>query len=255
MLTLKLPQWVWILIFIVIGVLLFSLIRGCKQSKMQVAENNTLKALNGELQNAIASDRSVTDSSNKLFKDTLEFERGQRALIEAQKQRTEAELQDITQENKTLIARHKLGQYTDTSSVTVPGEFVSECQGCFVKLEKTTDLVEKYKKDVNNLQNNWDNQTAIYQKRFKELDAEKLGFYNKINTLAKEQQKVIDQLKPHGRLYLTWGVLWSPLPTAAGAGVMYQNKRNLIWGATWYYGSQGTTVQTTINFPLSLKLK
>jgi len=255
MLTLKLPSWAWIGIFIGIGVLLFSMIRGCKQSKIQLAENNILKALNGELQNTIASDKAITDSSNKLFKDTLEFERGQTALIKGQKERTESELRDITKENKALIARYKLNDYTDTATTLVPNDFIADCQGCFVNLEKTTDLVDKYKKDVNNLQNNWDKQTAIYQKRFKELDAEKLGFYNRINTLAKEQQKVIDQLKPHGRLYLTWGVLWRGLPSAAGAGLMYQNKRNLIWAATWYYGANGTTIQTTINFPLSLKIR
>lgn len=253
--SLKINPIVAVLVIAGILILVFSLFRGCRQSQKQISAYNKVDSLNKQLLKTISEDKAATDSSKKQFRDSLDFERGQMALMEAQKERTESELRDITKENKALIYKYKLGKYTDTSSVTVPGEFVSDCQGCFVKLEKTTDLVERYKGDINKLQDNWDKQTAIYQKRFKELDAEKLGFYNQINTLAKEQQKAIDQLKPHGRLYLSWGVIWGPVPKYAGAGLLYQNKRNVLWGAKWYYGASGHIVETTINFPLSLRLK
>jgi hypothetical protein len=241
------------LLVAVVAVLLFLQFRGCRQSKIQLHKFNKIDSLNNVLLHAVSDDKLRTDSAKKAFQDSLEFERGQRAILEAQKERTEAELDDITKENKALITKYKIGQYTDTSSVTVPGEFITDCQGCFVKLEKTTGLVERYKKDINKIQDKWDEHDKMYQKRFRELDEEKLGFYNKINTLAKAQQKAIDELKPHGRLYLSWGVLWRPWPVAGGVGLMYQNKRNLIWGLKGYYGQGGTTVETNVNLPLSLR--
>lgn len=253
--SLKVHPIVATLVIAGVLILIFSLFRGCRQSQKQISQYNKVDSLNRELKKVIADDKLRAESSNKQFIDSLDFAYGQYALVEAQKLRTESELQDITKENKELIAKYKLGKYTDTSSVTVPGEFVSDCQGCFVNLEKTNGVVNRYKNDINNLQNKWDKQTEIYQNRFKELDVEKLGFYNKIETLTKAKQEAIDKLKPHGRLYLSWGVLWKPLPWAAGIGAMYQTKRNLIIGAKGYYSSSGTLIETTINFPLSLKFR
>jgi hypothetical protein len=255
MMTLKLPQWIWILVFVVIGVLLFSLIRGCNQSNLQLSKFNKADSLNRELLKTIANYKASTDSTNKQYQDSLAFMNGQYVLAKEQALRSDINLQEQININRSLIEKHKWAKYADTTAVTVPQEFVEECSGCFANLEKTTVLVDRYKTDINKLQDNWDKQSAIYQKRFKELDAEKIGFYNKINTLAKDQQKAIDELKPHGRLYLTWGVLWRGFPSAAGAGLMYQNKRNLIWGITCYYGQNGTTVETNIHFPLSLKFR
>lgn len=255
MLTPKLPKWVWILIIIGIFVLIIALMRGCSQSKTQATKHHKLDSLNTVLLQAITEEKSKSDSIKKAFQDSLEFERGQVALAKAQKIRTEAELQDVIKENRALIAQHKLHKYADTSAVTVPHGFVTECEGCFVSLEKTTNIAEKYKRDNDTLSAKQANQDRIYKKLFQELDQEKLGFYNKISALAKAQQDAIDKLKPHGRLYLSWGVLWRSWPVAAGAGLMYQNKRNLIWGAKWYYGSQGTTIETSINLPLSLNFR
>jgi hypothetical protein len=236
-------------------ILVFLLIRGCNQSKLQVSKAAKLDSLNNILLHVVSNDKLVTDSTKNAFHDSLEFVNGQLALANEQKLRTEAELQDVIKSNKVLIEKHRLAQYADTTAVTVPSEYITDCEGCFTNLEKTTTLVNRYKTDINTMEAKQREQNKIYQKRFKELDAEKLGFYNKINTLAKASQDAIDQLKPHGRLYLTWGVLWRPWPVAAGGGLMYQNKRNLIWGINCYYGQNGTTVETNIHFPLSLKFR
>lgn len=236
-------------------ILLVATIKGCSNSRKEVIAKEKAIAYGDSMKTAFNVYKVTSDSSKKQFQDSLEFSAGQLALANEQKLRTEAELQDVTKENRELIAQHKLYKYADTSAVTVPNGFVTECEGCFVRLEKTTNIAEKYKRDIDLLESKQKGQDKIYQNRFKELDQEKLGFYNKINTLAKAQQEAVDKLKPHGRLYLTWGVLWNYWPTAAGAGIMYQNKRNLIWGLTWYYGNKGTTIQTTINFPLSLRFR
>lgn len=236
-------------------ILIFALFRGCNQAKSDAKHIDILMGLTDSFR--VNADRAIAgwELSNKKYQDSLEFVKGQYALIKNQELRTAAELQDVTKANKILIAKHKLAEYTDTSAVITPREFVQDCQGCFVNLEKTTNLIDRYKNDINNLQNNWDKQSQLYQKRFKELDAEKLGFYNKINTLAKAQQETFDKLKPHGRLYLSTGIIWGPWPKMIGGGILYQNKRNLLLGAKWYYGNQGQMVETSINFPLSLRRK
>jgi len=253
--SLKINPIVATLLIAGILILVFLLIKGCNQSNLQLSKFNKVDSLNNVLLHVVSNDKLAADSTKSAFQDSLEFERGQNALIKSQKERTESELQTITKANRVLIDKHKWDKYADTTAVTVPGDFISDCEGCFTTLEKTTNLVERYKTDINNLQNNWDKQSQLYQKRFKELDAEKLGFYNKINTLAKEQQKVIDALKPHGRLYLSWGVMWGLVPKMAGAGLLYQNKYNLLIGAKWYYGANGHMIETTLNFPLSIKFR
>lgn len=251
--TLKIHPILMAVFAIAIILLLIALFKGCnKSAKETIAKEKALVLADSAL-SAIKEYKTKSDSSAKLFQDTIEFERGQNALADAQKQRTELELDHALAENSALIRKYKMHQYTDTSAVLAPAEFISDCHDCFVKLERDSVVIGRYKNDINNIQANWDRQTEIYQKRFKEINKERLGFYNKINSLEKQQKEAADNLEPHGRLYLSWGVLWRPWPVAAGAGLMYQNKRNLIWGAKAYYGQQGTTVETTINFPLSLK--
>lgn len=253
--SLKIHPLLVALLLASILILVFALFRGCNQSKLQLTKFNKIDSLNNVLLHAVANDKAITDSTKNVYQDSLEFERGYNALIEAQKAVTEMELDKQSRDNKALIAKYKRADYSDTATTIVPNDFITDCQGCFVNLEKTTGLVDRYKTDINNLQNNWDKQNQLYQKRFKELDAEKLGFYNKINTLAKAQQDAIDKLKPHGRLYLSTGIIWGPWPKMIGGGILYQNKRNLLLGAKWYYGNQGQMVETSINFPLSLRRK
>lgn len=253
--SLKINPYLAALIIAGILILIFLLFKGCKQSKLEVAAKEKAQSVADSMRLVLGTYKSTSDSSKKAYQDSLDFANGQLLLAKEQKLRTEAELQGMTKENRALIAKYKLAQYTDTTAVLTPAEFIVDCQGCFTNLEKSTGLIERYKNDLNSLQDNWDKQTKIYQNRFKELDTERLGFYNKINSLAKEQQKAIDKLKPHGRLYLSWGVLFQPYPIGAGAGLLYQNKYNLIWGAKYYYTKYGYQVETTINFPLSLRFK
>lgn len=250
---LKLKRWhVYVSLFI-IGVVLISLIRGCSQSRLQVTKYNKIDSLNKELIKFISQEKTNSDSTTKAYQDSLEFITGQYALAKEQALRTGGELQQLAIENKALTEKHKLAQYTDTATIVVPSEYVIDCENCYTRLEQTTNVSLKYKDDLNKLQGNWEKQNQINQKRFKELDAEKLGFYNKIKSLTKQQQDAIDKSKPHGRLYLSWGVLWKPWPWGAGAGLLYQTKYNVMYGAKWYYGSAGQIIETTISFPLSIK--
>lgn len=253
--SLKINPLVATLLIAGILILLFALFKGCHTNRQLVAENISLTNTNKQLLSANDSSKKWYDSSKKDFQDSLEFERGQKALVQAQKERTESDLDKALLENSKLYQKYKNNQYTDTTTVSAPREFIDDCQTCFGRLEKDSLLIRRYQTDINNLEASNERQNKIYQKQFKALDQEKLGFYNKIQSLAQQQRKELDKLKPHGRLYLSWAVLFKPLPIGGGAGLLYQNKYNLILGARYYYTTYGPMVETSLNFPLSLKFR
>lgn len=234
-------------------VLLFVLFRGCKQSKLEVAAKEQAQRIADSALAVLGDSKRVWDSTERDYQYSLDQAQTEKEFIVAAKEQTEGELSKALKENKELIAKHDMAKYTDTAAVIVPKEYADDCESCFVKLNNTTKLTLRYKDDLNNLQNNWDKQNQIYQKRFKQLNEERLGFYDKINSLAKEAKVATDKLQPRGRLYLSWGVMWAPWPVAAGGGFMYQNKYNMIYGAKWYYGNHGHMVETSMHFPLSIK--
>lgn len=253
--TLKINPIVAILIMAGILILCFALFKGCKNNRQLVAANTSLLSVNKNLRNVIDSSQKWNDSTQKDLHDTLDFVQGQYELVNNQKERVEADLDKALKDNAALIEKHNIGKYIDTTATTVPHEYIVDCEDCFTKLQNTTSLSLKYKNDYNTLQTNWDRQNKIYSDGLKKMDAERTSFFNKINLLTKQQQEAQEKLKPKGKLYLSWGVLWSPWPVAGGAGLLYQTKENMIYGAKWYYGKNGQMIETTLNFPLSLRFK
>lgn len=244
-----------VLAIIAVLVLCFLLFKGCKQSKLEVAAKEKAQKIADSALAVLNDSKRIWDSTEQNYQYSLDQAQTEKEFIVAAKEQTESDLDKALKENKDLIAKHSLAQYTDTTAIMVPKEYTDDCESCFTKLDNTTKLTLRYKDDLNNLQNNWDKQNQLYQKRFKQLDEERLGFYNKINSLAKEAKDATDKLNPHGRLYLSWGVIWGPWPKMAGGGFMYQTKYNLQYGLKWYYGNQGHMVETSMYFPFSIKIK
>lgn len=239
----------------ILVVLLIATIRGCHKSRKDASN---IKALMDLTDSSIAiANRAVNDwaEAKKKYKDTLEFERGQRALAEAQKERTEVELDESRKENKALINKYKYHQYADTNMVSAPKELLDDCKDCFTRLEITDGLTLKYKKEVNEWGLRLKRETSVLENRTKEVEKERDNYFHQVDSLNKIQKQKVSKMEPHGRFYLSWGVLWRPWPVGVGGGFMYQNKRNLILGLKGYYGLGGTTVETNVNFPLSLKFK
>lgn len=237
------------------GILLlaFSTFRGCKQSKLEVAAKEKIQKIADSALDALRDYKHDSDSTNNDFAIRNELLEGQNSLLENKLERSGNDLDKAIAENKELIAQHKLARYVDTSATLVPADYVKDCEQCFVNLETTTNLSLRYKSDLNTLQNNWDKQNQLHQSRFKQLESEKLGLYNKMQGLAVQAKEATDKLKPHGSLYLSWGVLWSPWPIAAGAGLMYQTRYRFQYGFKYYYSNKGGIVETSMHFPLSIK--
>lgn len=240
---------------VVVGVLILALARGCNNSKKDAENIKFLKSSNDSLK---AMNKQILidwGASEKEYQDSLGFERGQRLLVEVQKERTEDELNEAYADNKSLIDRYESGKYTDATVVAAPAEFIAHCHSCFARLEISNELTLRYKKEVSDWGVKYERETARILGRYNEVKNERDSYFRKVDSLTNKQEKAIDKIQQKGRLYLSWGVQWQPLPTYAGAGLMYQTKRNMMYGAKWYYGSKGHMVETTINFPLSLKIR
>ncbi len=246
-------KWIILIVAILLFALAFALIRGCKKSKKEVENARLLKAANDSLISLNRQTKIQWGASDKAYQDSIEFERGQRLLAENQKERTEDELSKSYAVNKALIDKYESGKYTDTTVVTAPAEFIVDCHSCFTRLKISNELTLRYKKEVSDWGVKYEQETARILGRYNEVKNERDSYFRKVDSLTNKQEKAIDKIQQKGRLYLSWGVQWQPFPTYAGAGLMYQTKRNMMYGAKWYYGSKGHMVETTINFPLSLR--
>lgn len=251
--SIKVSNWVIFAFLIGIGLLIFALARGCKKINQDQVNINKLMELTDS--SMALSRRAVTEwaDAKKAYKDTLEFERGQRMLAEAQKERTEDDLSKALSENERLIKKYKNQEYTDTTMVQAPREFVDDCKDCFSQLEITNKITLKYKQEVADWAVRFKRETDLISGRVVQVEKERDSYRFSVDSLTNIQEKSVSSIKPRGRLYLSWGVLWSYWPAAAGGGLMYQTPRNVIFGAKCYYGAGKTTVETTINFPLSLR--
>lgn len=248
----KIPNWLKLCILISVGIVIFVLIRGCKQSKKQQLEIiNYKEKIKKHKQDSI---EQVKEKA--AYQDSMEFIQGQWGLSKNRELALNEDLGKANQRITKLLGKHVpiKPSLSDTGIITVPLEYVRECEGCYEELANGQQLVIKYKAEKDNQFQILSGKMSIKDNRisFLEKSNAALGLSNSaLLSSAKEMQ---DKWTPRGRLYLSWGVLWKDyVPWAAGAGMMYQTKRNLIMGASWYYNAQGHIVQTNIHFPLSLK--
>lgn len=249
------PPWLKLLILVGILILIISLIKGCKNSKQQAANIQKLVDLNDSFRVVTKAAVAGWKTSRAAFEDTLEFERGQRLLAQFQREQLEDELIRVNKENAVLIEKYRYHKYTDTSMVSAPKEFVDDCKDCFTQLEKTDNLSLTYKRQVRDWGVKFERETGLLNNRIAGIEKERDTYYKQVDSFINAQSKAVSKIKQKGRLYLSWGVLWSPWPVGAGGGLMYQTPRNVIFGGKVYYGSNKTTVETTMNFPLSFRKK
>jgi hypothetical protein len=248
--TLQINKWLIVAILVGVVILVFTLVRGCQNGERAAALvinsdslTNKLKQDNINLVNQLAANA-----------DTTQFLEGQLSLSHNKEIALNENLDKANARITNLLSKHvpiKPSPY-DTGSTVVPNDYIVDCHDCFEELGNGQQLVRKYKAEK-------DNQEQIYKGQLNVKD-------NRINHLEKANKEVTSSYmaliditkdigKPKGKLYLSWGIMWGPLPRMAGAGAMYQTPRSLILGAKWYYGAAGHMVETTLNFPLSLKFK
>lgn len=232
-------------------VLIISLVKGCNNqkqlSKINIDYNGRIKSL-------------MADSVERVkelaaYRDTMQFLDGQLSLSDNKLLFLNEDLGRANDRIGTLLKKHvPILPSLDTNITTVGNDFIEECADCFKELGNGQKLVLKYKAEKDNQEQIFKGLVNVKDNRIRNLEKSNSQLLKNYTSLIDSSKRFQNNSMPRGRLYLSWGVLWkSYVPWAAGAGLMYQTRRSVIFGASWYYNSHGHMVQTNIHFPLSLR--
>jgi hypothetical protein len=238
--------------FILIGILIIALARGCRRNEIKptIDIESRVEKLK---QDSIENTRQLA-----AYEDTMTFMEGQLSLSHNKEIALNENLDKANDRISILLRKHVpiKPSLSDTGIITVPMRFVNECADCFIELDSGQKLVRKYKSEKDNQEKIYKGQLSLKDNRISNLEKSNNNLTAGYKSLLDSTKRVQDVLKPRGRLYLSWGVLWKEyVPWSAGGGLMYQTPRNLIIGAKWYYNAHGHMVETNVNFPLSLRFK
>lgn len=254
--VIKIPNWLKLVSLVCLVLIIAALVRGCRQSKKQQIEIVNYK----EQIKKHKADSVKEVKAKEAYRDSMEFIQGQWALSKNRELALNENLGKANDRITILLRKHvPIKPSSDTSVTTVPNEFINDCADCFHELENGRDSVLKYKAEKDNQEQLLLGKINIKDNRISFLEKSNAQLGQSNSVLLSSAKEMQDKWKPRGRLYLSWGVLWSPWPVGAGGGLMYQNKRNVMFGLKGYYGiprfekTAKTTVETTVNFPLSLR--
>lgn len=258
--TVKIPSWLIFAIFIGVGVLIFASIRGCNQGQQAVAEASQLKQSNIKLVQDTTCLAKERDSTKKSYQDSLDFINGQLALKDNQLLSTRVSLDSADKRITILINKHQdIQPSKDTTFTKVPNEFVSanefvsDCHDCFTELEGGQRKVKLYLSQLDSVKKVASEKEWLQEKRIIQLSQQNTQLAGTLQDCISISQRAEKQLAPHGQFFFSWSVLWMPLPTMAGMGIMYQSKRRLQIGVRGMFGNYGSGFETEVNMPLSFK--
>ena len=251
----KMPTWLKYLLLIGLGVGIVLLMRnGCGQGKLTVAEAIQLKK---DIKNLVQDTLRITkekDSLKRIYEDSLDFVNGQWLLAKNQTVATRYQLDSADRRITELRARYQAVQpSTDTSVTVVPNGYINNCVDCFAELSNGQEKVKQYMAQIDNLNQSYQSKINLQQNRINQLDKQNTQLAGTLQDCISISQRAEKQLAPHGQFFFSWSVLWMPLPTMAGMGIMYQSKRKLQIGVRGMFGNYGSGFETEVNMPLSFK--
>lgn len=256
--TLKLHPIIIIAMLIGMGIFIFTLFKGCQNSKLLKTK---LNASESKLDSIILKQErdSISSMQNaKDYKDSLQFANG---IIDLNQNKLEA-----TQE-KLLASMHDAAAWklkyenvqpnTDTSATMVPNDFISDCHDCFDDLEHKNRVIKLYVQEVKDVDSAHRSKAKIQENRIDQLVSEKNTFqqnFHKAIDLVEDYQK---SLKPRGKLYFTLSAIavQSILPNGVGAGLKYKDRRDRIYGAKVFGSEVGRIYEAETSLPLSFRRK
>lgn len=244
------PKWQVYVIVVLAGLLVFALIRGCNHSKNHAALTVNYKVRISDLE------KDSIDRIRQLhaYRDTLEFINGQLSLTDNKLLSLDEDLRGANDRITTLLKKHvPMLPSLDTNVTTVPNVFIDECADCFKELASGQKLVAMYKAEREGQETAHKNLLRVKDNRISSLEKSNASILKSYTTLLDSSERFQNKHIPRGRLYLSWGVILGSREKMVGAGLLYQTRNNMLYGSKWYYGANGTMVQASINFPLSLR--
>lgn len=234
--------------FILIGVLIIALARGCSNERRAASAVIDIK---GRITN-LYQDSIEQAKQLEAYKDTIKFNEGQLSISKNKELALNEDLDKANGRISILLRKHVpiKPSPSDTGIITVPMEYVNECADCFNELDNGVQLVRKYKAEKDNQEQIYKSQLGVKDNRIKTLE-----LYN--TSIEKDYKSLLDSAstsKRKGMMYFSFGVLWTAyVPRSAGAGLMYQDKRLRQYGVKGYFGAHKPIIETQVNLPLSLR--
>lgn len=239
-------------VLILLGLLVWALIRGCHNNNLRVAANHTLDSLvSKEKQDSI---KRYNDSVD--YADHIQYAEGKLELNYNQYITATDSIHTLWKKLDKLSAKHiNIEPKWDTSIMQVPTEYVSECKECFDQLPIIKATTKYLEVRFDSLKTSAITKYSIQEKRIKQLNNEKgklTALFNDCIAAANEQKKIYS---PRRKVLFSLGMIGvnSYTPTGVGIGGIYQDKKNQLFSGMIYATNVGTIYSGAISFPLSFK--
>lgn len=244
--------------FLIIGfaigvcILVLTLIRGCNKVNALLENNQKLYAINSKLLN----DSANSAAQFKEYEQKSEFQEGLISLRENQLAAKDSSITHYINTINKLLSKHPthLIAATDTSTTTVPNEYLQDCEECYLSLRNGKLLIISYRDSVKSLQKEYknkskldSNQISVLKKQNDDLSA---TIHDVINIASNSN-------KPKGVLYISLSTIFfnTALPGGVGGGLMYQDKHKRGFELKCYGTNKGPIYTGGITFPLSFRKK
>lgn len=252
--TLKINTWLATALLVLMIILACGWLKSCGDgTRKDIQYQKQIIAINDSIDKASTDYRTGTEQQRRELQDSLQFFKGQSDLIQNQKDRLEESLDLLAQENKSIIAKYKSSDYTDTTRVVTHQGFVDNCADCMANLEQQTNQVNIYKIHVKSTDSLYKIREQLHNNYLEFSTAKEIEFLRKLDSLTDAQRKAASKLKRKGALLLSLQTqsFNQPFPNAAGVGLIYQDKKNRQVGFSVMGGEYGTIYHTQINMPLT----
>ena len=234
--------------------LIFSFVKGCKNSKSVVAENAVLRDSINQLSKEYLALQKVNKENLDNYHHSLEYANGLVDLRDNQLQASRADLVAANLRADDLQRRYNSIQPDDdTTHTMVPNEFIEDCSECFDALDNQTKASRILLNKYDSAQSAHRAKESLQQSRINQQQEENRLLSGTLSDCLEAAKRQGDLLEPRGKLYVSMSVLWAPLPSAIGVGLSYQDKRGRMYGAKVYASEWGTIYESGLYFPLSLK--
>lgn len=241
-------------VLILLGLLVWALIRGCQNNNLRVAANSKIDSLVSKgKQNSI---KSYNDSVD--YADHIQYAEGKLELNYNQYIAATDSIHTLWKKLDKLSAKHiNIEPKWDTSIMQVPTEYVSECKECFYQLPIIKATTKYLEVRFDSLKTSAITKYSIQEKRIKQLNAEKsklTALFSDCIAAANDQKK---RYEPRRQLKM----LFSPasigqiFPNAIGLGALYEDKRERDFGGEYFLTPHGPMYVVHGAFPLSLTRK
>jgi hypothetical protein len=254
----KLHPAIIALILIGVGVLLFALLKGCKNSnQLKTQLSISQAALDSVILNK-ERDSMASVQHEKDYKDSLQFANGQLDLTQSRLETTQTQL--LAYGNNAAEWKRKYESVRpeiNTTTTLVPNEFINDCHDCFDSLDGKNRLIGLYIGQVKEA-------NAAHEKKEKLQENRIIQVINERDTARKRTQEALitakkyhDALEPKGKLYFTISAIGiqSILPNGIGAGLKYKDKRDRLYGAKVFGSKLGRLYEAETSLPLSFRRK